>query len=87
MTTATLAFAQGKIVEAFYTQPACGLLCSLMVVAAFVAFIVAVFGVYFGFIRRFFAEVKLRYMILALIIIAAAGWAVTLARALAAADG
>ncbi len=84
MTTATLAFAQGKIVEAFYIQPACGLLCSLMAVTAFVAFIVAVFGVYFGFIRRFFAEVKLRYMILALIIIVAAGWAVTLARALAA---
>ncbi|MHC4537769.1 MAG: DUF2752 domain-containing protein [Planctomycetota bacterium] len=84
MTTATLAFAQGRIFEAFYIQPACGLLGSLMVVAAFLAFIIAVFGVYFRFIERFFKEVKLRYMILALIIIIAAGWAVTLARALAA---
>jgi len=84
MTTATLAFAQGRIFEAFYIQPACGLLCSVMVIAAILAFIIAVFGVYFRFIERFFVEVKLRYMILALIIIIAAGWAVTLARALAA---
>lgn len=84
VTTATLAFAQGRILEAFDIQPACGLLCSVMVIAAFMAFIIAVFGVYFRFIERFFKEVKLRYMILALIIIIAAGWAVTLARALAA---
>jgi len=84
MTTATLAFAQGRIFEAFYIQPACGLLCSVMVIAAILAFIIAVFGIYFRFIERFFVEVKLRYMILALIIIIAAGWAVTLARALAA---
>jgi len=82
MTTATLAFAQGKIFEAFYIQPACGLLCSVMVIAAILSFIIAVFGVYFRFIERFFKEVKLRYMILALLIIIIAGWAVTLARAL-----
>jgi len=84
MTTATLAFAQGRILEAFYIQPACGLLCSLLVIVAILAFIIAVFGIYFRFIERFFKEVKLRYMILALIIIIAAGWAVTLARAVAA---
>jgi len=84
MTTATLAFAQGRVLEAFYIQPACGLLCCIAVAAALVALIVAVSGVYFSFIRRFFAEVKLRYIILALIVIVAAGWAVTLARALAA---
>jgi hypothetical protein len=83
MTTATLAFSQGKIFEAFYIQPACGLLCCLTVVAAFFALVIAVFGVYFRFLRNFFAEVKLRYMILALLIIIAAAWAVTLARALA----
>jgi hypothetical protein len=84
MTTATLAFAQGRIIEAFYIQPACGLLCSLMVVAAILSFIIAVFGIYFRFIERFFMEVKLRYMIIALAIIIIAGWAVTLARSLAA---
>lgn len=84
MTTSTLAFAQGRIFEAFYIQPACGLLCSIMVIVAILAFIIAVFGVYFRFIERFFTEVKLRYIILALVIIIVAGWAVTLARALAA---
>jgi hypothetical protein len=37
----------------------------------------------FRFVERFFAEVRLRYIILAIVIIIAAGWAVTLARALA----
>jgi hypothetical protein len=84
MTTATLAFAQGKVLEAFYIQPACALLCSVVVAAALVALVVAVSGLYFRFIERFFAQIKLKYMILALIIIVAAGWAVTLGRALAA---
>ncbi len=81
MTKSTTAFAQGKIFEAFYIQPAAALLCSVLAVSAFLAFLMAVFGVYFGFIKRFFTEVKIRYIILALIIIIAAGWAVTLARA------
>ena len=84
MTTATLAFAQGRILEAFYIQPACGLLCCVIVLAAIMAFIIAVFGVYFRFIERFFEEVKIRYMILALVVIIIAGWAVTFARALVA---
>lgn len=83
MTTAVLAFAQGKIFEAFYIQPACALLCCVLVVTAFLAFLIAVWGVYFRFLERFFREVKVRYIILALIVIIAAGWAVTLARALA----
>ena len=84
MTTATLAFAQGKIFEAFYVQPAGALLCSVLVVIALLAFVIAVFGVYFRFLERFFREVKVKYIILTLIVIIAAGWAVTLARALAA---
>lgn len=84
MTSATLAFAQGKVLEAFYIQPACALLCCLAVLAALLASIVAVSGIYFRFIERFFAQIKLKYLILALIIVIAAGWAVTLARALAA---
>jgi len=84
MTTSVSAFAQGRIFEAFYIQPASALLCCVLAVSAFLALFIAVFGVYFGFIKRFFAEVKIRYIILALIVIIAAGWAVTLARALAA---
>ena len=84
MTTATLAFAQGKIFEAFFIQPAGALLCSVLVVIALLALVIAVFGVYFRFLERFFREVKIKYIILALIVIIAAGWAVTLARALVA---
>jgi hypothetical protein len=83
MTTAVLAFAQGKIFEAFYIQPAAGLFCCVLVVAAFMALLVAVFGVRFGFLERFFRRVKIIYIIAALLIIIAAGWAVTLARAMA----
>ncbi|MEA3227259.1 MAG: DUF2752 domain-containing protein [Planctomycetota bacterium] len=84
MTTATLAFAQGHIAEAFLIQPAAGLLYCATVLAGALAFFIAVFGVYFNLIKRFFAEVKIWHMILALIIILASGWAVTVARAIAA---
>ena len=83
MTTATLAFAQGRIRQAFDTQPAAGLLYCVAVVAAVLALFIGVSGLYPGLVKRFFAEVKIRYMILAVVIILAAGWAVTLARALA----
>ena len=84
MTTAVFAFAGGRFIEAFYIQPAGGLLCCILVVSAFLAFIVAVFGVYFRFLDKFFSEIKVKYIILALAVIIAAGWAVTLARAFAA---
>ena len=84
MTASALAFSQGKIFEAFYLQPTAALLCCVLAISAFLAFITAVFGLYFGFLSRFFNEVKIKYIILALIVIVAAGWVVTLARALAA---
>jgi hypothetical protein len=84
MTTSVLAFSRGRILDSFYIQPAGGLLCCGLVIIAFLALFTAVFGVYFRFIKRFFAEVKIRHIIVALIIIIAAGWAVTLARAFAA---
>jgi hypothetical protein len=84
ITTSAVAFAQGRILDAFYIQPAGALLCSLLVISAFLAFFIAVFGVYFGFLEHFFSKVKLTYVILALIVVIAAGWAVTLTRALAA---
>ncbi|MHC4109730.1 MAG: hypothetical protein ACYSUY_01560 [Planctomycetota bacterium] len=87
MTTSVYKFARGEILGhngSFYTQPAIALLCSVMVVVAFLAFLIAVFGVYSRFLNRFFTEIKIKHIILALIIIIAAGWAVTLARALAA---
>jgi hypothetical protein len=83
MTGAVRAFAMGQFAHAFYIQPAGALFCSLLAMAAFLSFIVAACGVYFTFLRRLFAEVEIRYVVLAAIIVLAAGWAVTLARAFA----
>ena len=84
MTTSALAFVQGKIFESFYIQPAGALMCCVLVVVAFFAFLIAVFGVHSSVLKRFFAEVKIKHIILALIVVVAAGWVVTLTRALAA---
>jgi len=84
MTTCVLAFARGEVLTAFYVQPAGALLCSLLIVAAFCAFLTSVSGIYFGFFDRLVAELKVRYVAAGLLVILAAGWAVTLARALAA---
>jgi hypothetical protein len=83
MTHAVLYFAQGQIIRSFYTQPAAGLFCTLAVVAAFFAFLIAVFGVYSGTFERLILSLKLRYIIDALVFVIIVGWAVTLARTLA----
>jgi len=80
MTTSALAFIQGKIFESFYIQPAAAILCSGLVIAAFLALFAVVFGVYFQFLMR----IKAKYVILFLLGIIAAGWIVTLARTLTA---
>lgn len=87
MTTSAISFAQGRIKQSFYIQPAGGLFCSVLVVAAFLAFLTAFFGVYFTFLKRFFTELKIWHIILALIIVIIAGWLVTLAGVLNAANG
>jgi len=84
MTTCVLAFARGDLLTAFYVQPAGAFLCSLLVVAAFFAFLTSVLGVYSSAFDRLFAEIGIKYLIVGLLIILAAGWAVTMARAVAA---
>ena len=84
MTTCVLAFARGQVLTAFYVQPAGALLCWLLIVVAFFAFLTAVLGVYFHFFDRLWAELRVRYIVAGLLVILAAGWAVTLARAWAA---
>ncbi len=84
MTTAVRAFARGEVLTAFYLQPAAGLLCSLSIATLFFAFLIAVFGIYFNFLDRVFARVRVVHVIVGLLVILAAGWAVTLARAVAA---
>jgi len=82
MTASALALVQGKVFEAFYIQPAAGILLSLLVIAAFLAFFTAVFGVYFSFLERVFSQLSTRRIIGILLVILAAGWAITLIREL-----
>jgi hypothetical protein len=78
------AFVRGDLMASYYIQPAAALMCSVLALGAFFALFGGVFGVYFRFLRSFWNRLKLRYLIGALIIVVAGGWAVTLARALAA---
>jgi hypothetical protein len=84
VTTSVKAFAQGKILQSLYIQPAAALVCFLLTISASFALFIAVSGIYFSFLNHFFDKVKIKYIVLALIIIVALGWALTLARALAA---
>ena len=82
MTTSVFAFARGRIFESFYIQPAAALACCVMVIAAFLALLTAVFGIYFRFLDSLFSQIGLKHLLLALIIVIAAAWAVTLSRAI-----
>jgi len=86
MTTSVKAFAQGKILESLYIQPAAALGCVVLTISAVLAMFVAVFGIYSDVISQFLTGIKIKYIVLALIVIVAIGWAVTLARALAASN-
>ena len=72
-----------EIFDSFYIQPAGGFLCCVLIVSTFLAFLVSVFGLYFRFLERFFAEVKVRYLIILFVVVILASWAVTLTRSLA----
>ncbi len=84
MTTSVLAFARGRLFDSFYIQPAAAFLCSMLALTAFLALLTATLGVYFRFFDRLLHEMKVTYWIVGLLVILAAGWAVTLARAFAA---
>jgi hypothetical protein len=81
MTTSVLAFARGRMALSFYTQPAAALGCVVLVGIAFLASLIAISGVYFKALDRFFEEVKPSHLVIGLLIVISAGWAVTLARA------
>ncbi len=84
MTTSVLAFARGEVLRAYYIQPASAFACTLLVAIGFLASLTAVFGVYFSAFDRILHEMKIVYLILGVLVILTAGWAVTLARAFAA---
>ncbi len=78
MTKSAKAFSQGRIVRSFSIQPAGAILCILLAFSGFLSFIAAVFGVYFCVLKRFYSKVKVRYIVLAFLILIAVGWAVNL---------
>ncbi len=84
MTTSVRAFARGDVLTAFYIQPAAALVCSLLGLGGFLAFLIAITGVYSSRFDRILREVKIGYLIVGLLVVLAGGWAVTLARAFAA---
>lgn len=83
MTRAFKAFSTGKILTAFYIQPAAGLLCCLLLAIAVLTLLVTATGINIGVIDYILAYNRWGYAIVICIIILTAGWAVTLARALA----
>lgn len=67
----------------FYVQPAGALIYTILTIMLFFTFFTAVFGIYFRFLGSFLVEIKIKYVLLIFIIVILAGWAVTLARAVA----
>lgn len=81
-TRAISAFMDGKITEAFYIQPGAAAGCIILAAVGFFSLLSAATGVNFSFLPPVRLW-QLKYILLTVIIILAAGWAVTLARALA----
>lgn len=80
-TRAISAFMEGKITKAFYVQPAAAAICLALIWTGFFSLLSACLGVNFSFLPPV-RTWQPKYIIPAIIIILAAGWVVTLARAL-----
>lgn len=83
MTTSAMAFVRGDILEAFYIQPAGAIICCGLVCLAVFSLLIGFFGVNFRFLHRPVSRRFIRYFVIFILIILAAGWAVTIARAIA----
>lgn len=82
MTRAISAFMEGKIIKAFYVQPAAVAICAGLIWIAFFSLLSVCLGVNFSFLPPVRIW-QLKHILPATFIILAAGWAVTIARALA----
>lgn len=80
-THAAQAFFTGHFIQAFILQPAAAFFCVVAALAAIFALLYAVFGINFGFLKRWFAtSARVSMILVAVVIIILAGWAVTLIR-------
>ncbi len=82
ITTASKAFVKGNIIQAFYIQPAAAVLCILTILLWLFTLLISLFGVDFGLLSRIKFADAVKYIVVALIVILAGGWMVTLARAI-----
>jgi hypothetical protein len=82
MTTAVLAFAQGRFLDSLRAQPAAFSFCMLAVSIAFFALLIAAFGLYSPRLERRIVTIKIRYFIIVLALVLIIGWAITFAGAL-----
>jgi hypothetical protein len=81
-TTSIDVFVKGGIIKAFWIQPAAAASCVILLFVAFFSLLSAILGVNFSFLP----PVRLwqpKYILIAGLIIFAAGWVVTISRALA----
>jgi hypothetical protein len=80
MTTAVRAFAVGHVWQAFYTQPAAGLLCVVLVGVGLGSLFMAVTGRDAGLLA-WVRGWRWYYIVMVVVVAVLAAWAVTLARA------
>ncbi len=81
VTTALTEFIKGNMVQAFIIQPAGAFLGLMAVVSAIFSLLIALFGVDFGILRVVTTGTFLKRLLLTLLVVFLAGWAVTLSRA------
>jgi len=84
MTRSGMLFVSGRIFEAFYVQPAAAAFCCAAVVVAVYSLLIAVFGVNFRFLQCRPGKRTILHVVAVVAAVFLCGWAVTLARALAA---
>jgi len=82
MTHSVLCFARGRVFEAFYVQPAAAFICCVMIIVFFLALLTAVLGMYLQALNSLFSQIRPKHLLLALVIVIAAAWVVTLSRAM-----
>lgn len=86
-THAAQMFVTGHPIRAFTIQPAAAFFCITGVMAGIYALLIAVFGIDFSFSRRLMSAVGVRILLVTMVIVLLAGWAVTLVRAVLQGDG
>lgn len=82
-TTAALEFSELRIWKAFLAQPAATIFYVLLIMFGFLAFLTAIFGIYFSVLEDLAGKIHIKYVVWFFLIVGAFGWAIILARAMA----